>query len=54
MPNLGYWYFLFYIKPDNNNIERLLWRIFFNDINSHYRKALGALVVYDITKYKTF
>lgn len=41
--------FFNYLQLDNNNIEQLLWRnqIFYD---RHYRRALGALVVYDITK----
>jgi GTPase SAR1 family protein len=38
--------------PVNNNIEPSPQRM--NIIKRHYRKAQGALVVYDITKEVTF
>lgn len=41
------------IKLGRNNIDRLPLRK--SDLNyRHYRKALGAIVVYDITKERTF
>ncbi len=42
------------MKLDNSNIVQLLQRIFIIKLIRHYRKALGALVVYDITKQNTF
>ena len=49
---MGHWYLCTYQSwpravPVNHNCVGLA-------LSSHYRKALGALVVYDITKLKTF
>lgn len=36
----------------NSNLSHV--RIFYHSITSHYRNATGALLVYDVTKYKSF